>query len=235
MLKENFGNLFEGQELSEEFKEKTILVFEAAVSEKAKEQVEEISQELQEKFDDELSKIHEELVNKIDDALNYFVEGWMEENKIAIGTGIRTEIVENFITKLKDLFVESYIEVPEEKVEYVSEMEHTIVSMEETLNEQIQKNIDLNAKIGHMVKDRIFLDVAKGLAESESEKLKGLVESVEFISESDYKEKLETLRENYYPKQGTKTETIIESEHDKTIEPVVLKEAEYIQTKYANI
>lgn len=235
MLKENFGNLFEGEELSEEFKEKATLVFEAAVSEKAKEQVEEISQGLQEKFDEELGKIHEELVKKIDDALNYFVEGWMEENKIAIGTGIRTEIVENFITKLKDLFVESYIEVPEEKVEYVSEMEHKIVAMEEKLNEQMQKNIDLNAKIGSMVKESIFTDVAKGLAESESEKLKGLVESVEFISESDYKEKLETLRENYFPKTGTKTETIIESEDKQTTEPVILKEAEYIQTKYANI
>jgi hypothetical protein len=235
MLKENFGNLFEGEELSEEFKEKATLVFEAAVSEKAKEQVEEITQGLQEKFDDELGKIHEELVEKIDNALNYFVEGWMEENKIAISAGIRTDIVENFIVKLKDLFVESYIDVPEDKVEYVSEMEQKFIDMEEKLNEQVQKNIDLNAKIGSMVQESIFVDVAKGLAESESEKLKGLVKSVEFISESDYKEKLETLRENYFPKVGTKTETIDESVEKETIEPVVLKEAEYIQTKYANI
>jgi hypothetical protein len=235
MLQENFGNLFEGQELSDEFKEKATLVFEAAVTEKAKEQVEEISKELQEKFDKELETIHGELVEKIDSALNYFVEGWLEENKLAVETGIRTDIVENFITKLKDLFTESYIDVPEEKVEYVSEMEQKFVAMEEKLNEQVQKNIDLNAKIAGLVKESVFAHVAKDLAESESEKFKGLTESVDFVSESDYKEKLETLKENYFPKSSEKTEPVVEQTLDESVAPDISKEAQYISTKYANI
>ncbi len=235
MLQENFGTLFEGQELSDEFKEKATLVFEAAVTEKAKEQVEEISKELQEKFDAELETIHGELVEKIDSALNYFVEGWLEENKLAVETGIRTEIVEGFISKLKDLFVESYIDVPEEKVEYVSEMEQKFAAMEDKLNEQVQKNIDLNAKITGLVKESVFVDVAKDLAESESDKFKGLTESVEFVSESDYKSKLETLRENYFPKTTEKSEPIVEQHLDENVADIVSKEAQYISAKYANI
>lgn len=235
MSDQNFGNLFEGEDLSDEFKEKATLVFEAAVSEKAKEQVEEISKQLQEQFDTELEKIHGEMVTKIDESLNYFVDGWMEENKLAIDKGVRNDIVENFIVKLKDLFTESYIDVPEEKVEYVSEMETKFAEMETKLNEQVSKNIELNAKIASMVKESVFVDVAAGLAESESEKFAGLVESIDFTSAADYKEKLETLRENYFPKVGTKTEPTTETVINEDVIPEITKAAEYISHKYANI
>lgn len=236
MSDQHFGSLFEGEELSEEFKQKAALVFEAAVSEKAKEQVEEITTELQEKFDEELGKIHEDLVDKIDSAMNYFVESWMEENKLAIETGIRTDLVEGFISKMKDLFAESYIDVPEEKVDYVSEMESKMSDMESKLNEQVQKNIDLTKKMSNMVKESIQSIVGKELAESEIEKFKSLVESVEFVSESDYKEKLEILKENYFPVSKS-TEQVAESEQltESVSQPVIEQAAAYIANKYANI
>lgn len=236
MSDQNFGSLFEGEELSEEFKQKATIVFEAAVTEKAKEQVEVITTELQEKFDEELGKIHEDLVEKIDSAMNYFVESWMEENKLAIETGIRTDLVEGFISKMKDLFAESYIDVPEEKVDYVSEMESKMSDMESKLNEQVQKNIDLTKKMSNMVKESIQTIVGKELAESEIEKFKSLVESVEFVSESDYKEKLEILKENYFP-ASKPTEQVAESQqlNESEIEPVVDQAAAYIANKYANI
>lgn len=209
----DFGLIFEGTELSEEVKEKIKTVFESAVSVKVSAKVAAITEEFETKFDEELDSVKTELTEKIDSFLNYAVNEWVEENKLELETGMKNEITENFIVGLKTLFQESYIDVPEEKYDVLGEMEDKVEVLEDKLNEQLEKNISLSSKVSALVKESIIVEATKGLTDIDSDKLKALTEGVEFDTEATFKEKIQTIKENYFPKQAVKPHALTEELH----------------------
>ncbi len=208
----DFGNLFEGVELSEEFKGKLKTIFESAVSVKVSSKVETITEEFETKFEEALEEAKTELTEKIDAFLNYATNEWVESNTLAIESGMKTEITEGFIAGLKTLFQESYIEVPEEKLDVLAQMEEKVEETEEKLNEQIEKNVILNKKVSGLLKSAIVAEESIGLTAIDAEKLKGLTEGVEFESESIFKEKVATLKESYFPKATAKPNAALETQ-----------------------
>lgn len=211
----DFGALFEGSELSDEIKDKVKTIFESALAEKVATEVELIKEDYEAKFDASLDEIKAELVESIDTFLNYAVEEWVQENKLAVESGLRTEIAESFITGLKGLFLESFIEVPEEKYDLVAEMEEETATLKASLDEQIAKNAAAAVTISNLIKESVFTEVADGLALTDKDRLKTLAEGVEFGSEQEYKEKLLTIKENYWPKTpAPKTNTSLDESFD---------------------
>ena len=181
--------------LSEEFKEKTAVIFEAAVKSKLSEEIDRLETQYKEELEEEVSSTKSELVEKVDTYLNYVVENWIKENEIAIENGLRTEIAEGFMDKLKDLFTESYIQVPESKVDLVDELAEQVEELETKLNETTQKVIDQSGEIEEMTKDRIINESASDLADTQVEKLKSLVNDLDFEDEEKYAEKVNTIKE----------------------------------------
>ena len=216
----DFGALFEGSEISEEVKDKVKLIFEVALAAKLEEEVKTIQEEFEAKFEETLEEVKAELVEKIDSFLDYAVEEWVEQNRVALESGIRNEITENFILGLKELFAENYIEVPEEKFDLLGEMEEKVVDLTTDLDEQLAKNVTLNSKINSLIKESIIVEVGAGLTAIDSDKFKGLVENVDFESESSFKEKVTTIRENYFskttPKAALEESAVVEKEVKKT-------------------
>ena len=155
--------------------------------------------EYEEQFDSALSELREDFATKVDDYLNYMVQEWMEENQLAIESGLRSEIVEDFIGALKDVFVEHYIDIPEEKVDIVEQLVDKVEELEEQVNDQILKNIDLKKSLSEHHKTEIIHSVCEGLSLSQVEKIKSLAKNVEFVSEEDFAEKLEAIKESYFP------------------------------------
>jgi len=198
-MKEDIDALMQGESLSEEFVQKATTIFEAAVMSRVEEIAEEMEQEYAQQFDSAITELKEDFANKIDDYLNYMVEEWMEENKLAIESGLRSEIVEDFIGGLRNLFAEHYIDIPEEKVDVVEELTQTVEDLEGKLNEQIARSIELKKEINEHKKIQAVQAVCEGLTQTQVEKLKSLAESVEFTSEEDFTEKLNTLKEAYVP------------------------------------
>lgn len=198
-LKEDIDALLQGENLSEEFVKKATTIFEAAVLSRVEEIAEEVESQLQEQFDAAIEELKEDYATKIDDYLNYMVEEWMKENQLAIDTGLRAEIVEDFIGGLRNLFAEHYIDIPEEKVDVVQEMADKVEELEERLNEEIQRNIEFKKEINEAKKIQAVQTVCEGLTQTQAAKLKSLAESVEFTSEEDFAEKLTTLKEAYAP------------------------------------
>lgn len=198
-MKEDIDALVDGENLSEEFVQKATTIFEAAVMSRVEEIAEEMEQEYAEQFELAISEIKEDFATKVDDYLNYMVEEWMEENKLAIESGLRAEIVEDFIGGLRNLFAEHYIDIPEEKVDVVEELTQTVEALEKKLNEQISRSIELKKEINEHKKYQAVQAVCEGLTQTQVEKLKSLAESVEFTSEEDFAEKLNTLKEAYVP------------------------------------
>lgn len=187
--------------LSEEFKEKTSLIFEAAVKSKLSEEVTRLEEQYSEELAEEVSSIKTDLVGKVDSYLNYVVESWMEENKLAIHSGLRTEIAEGFMDKMKDLFVESYIDVPESKVDLVDELALQVEELEEKLNSTTGDAISLAEELETYKRDSIVAEASRGLADTQAEKLKGLLETVEFESEETFTAKVTTVKESYFSKE----------------------------------
>jgi hypothetical protein len=216
----DFGALFEGTEITEEVKTKITTIFEAALAVKVEAEVATIQEEFEVKFNETLDEVKAELVEKIDSFLDYAVEEWVDQNRVALESGIRNEITENFILGLKELFTENFIEVPEEKFDLVGEMESKIDEVTEELDAQLAKNVALNSKINTLIKESIVQEVVLGLTAVDADKLKTMVESVDFESESTYKEKLVTLRENYFPKAG-KPKSLVEDTANVEDKPVV--------------
>lgn len=198
-MKEDIDALMQGEDLSEEFVQKATTIFEAAVMSRVQEIVEEMETEYEQQFDSALSELREDFATKIDDYLNYMVQEWMEENQLAIESGLRSEIVEDFIVGLRNLFAEHYIDIPEEKVDAVEELAGKVEELEEELNEQIQRSVELSKTINEYEKIQAVQAVCEGLTQTQVEKLKSLAESVEFTSEEDFTEKLNTLKEAYAP------------------------------------
>ena len=191
-------------DLSEEFKEKAATIFETAVKTRIQEQVKVLEAQYEDKLSKESETIKEAMTEKVDSYLNYVVEEWMKENELAVERGIRTEIAEDFITGLKSLFKEHYIDVPEEKYNVLEDLTNQGKELEAKLNEQIEKNVNLTKEVSTFHKTQAILEVTADLAETEKEKFVSMAENVEYDSAEKFREKLETIKESYFPK--TKTE-----------------------------
>ena len=187
-------------DLSEEFKEKAATIFETAVKTRIQEQSKILEAKYEEKLSKETETVKEAMVEKVDSYLNYVVEEWMKENELAVERGIRTEIAEDFITGLKDLFKEHYIDVPEEKYNVLDDLTNQAKKLEEKLNEQFEKNVVLSKKVSEAEKVKIIDEVSSDLADTEKEKFNSMAENVEYDSAEKFKEKLETIKESYFPK-----------------------------------
>jgi len=187
-------------DLSEEFKEKAATIFETAVKTRIQEQVKVLESQYEEKLSKETETVKEAMVEKVDSYLNYVVEEWMKENELAVERGIRTEIAEDFITGLKSLFKEHYIDVPEEKYNVLEDLTNQGKELEAKLNEQIEKNVNLTKEVSEFHKTKAILDVTADLAETEKEKFVSMAENVEYDSAEKFREKLETIKESYFPK-----------------------------------
>ena len=186
--------------LSEEFKAKTAILFESALKSKLSEEVDRLEAQYKEELAEEVSSTKSDLVEKVDNYLNYVVETWMEDNKLAVQNGLRTEIAETFMEKMKDLFTESYIDVPESKVDLVDELAESVDELETKLNESTQKIIDTTAELEGYKRNTIIREATRDLAETQVEKLKSLVEDVDFGSEEIFAEKVNTVKESYFSK-----------------------------------
>ena len=190
--------LFEGEELSEEFQTKARTIFEAAINSKLAE-VRESVKEYEEQLVEEVASIKSELEERVDAYLEYVADEWMTDNQIAVESGLKTEMTDSFLNGMKSLFEEHYVSVPEDKYDVIESMVDKLDEMEGKLNEQIEKNIALNRRLAESSADVVFGEVTEGLAATQKEKLATLVENVEFESEADYREKLVTLKESYFP------------------------------------
>lgn len=198
-IEEDVEALVSGENLTEEFKEKAKTIFEAALRSKVYDIKEALEEQYNQTLQEEVQAIAEELQERADSYLEYVAEEWMHENQLAITRGIKEELTESFLVNLKGLFEQHYVSMPDEKYDVLENMVNKLDDMENKLNEQIDKNIQLSKRLCEAVAGGIFDDVADGLAATQKEKLASLAESVEFESEESYREKLETLRESYFP------------------------------------
>ena len=214
-VSDDVSALTQDAELSEEFKEKAATIFEAAVKSKIRSEVERIELEKTQEVAEEINRVQDELTEKVDNYMNYVVEEWMKENEIAIERGLKGEIAEDFISGLKSLFEEHYIDVPDEKYDILGQQSEKIDELEAKLNEQIEKSAELKKSHDVLVRERVFNECASDLADTEVEKFKSLAEEVDFSNEESFKEKLDQLKESYFPKATTVAESV-DSETDGT-------------------
>ena len=198
--------------LSDEFKQKAETIFEAAINTKVNAEIDRLEEKYNEELAEEIESTKADLVEKVDNYLNYVVENWMEENKLAIQNGLRTEIAEDFMNKLKDLFTESYIEVPEGKVDMVDDLADQVEELEKTVNESTQKAIDMAVELEGYKRDAIIREATKDLAETQVEKLKKLAENVDFEDEETFTQKVAQLKESYFAKTVNSQEGEVEEE-----------------------
>ena len=198
-VEEDLTALLEGEELSEEFQNKARTIFEAAIKTK----ISEVKSELQEQYEktivEEVASVKAELAERVDAYLEYVSDEWMSENKLAVEAGLKTEMTESFLTGMKSLFEDHYVTIPEDKYDVLNSMVEKLDEMEGKLNEQINKNVALNKRLAESTSDVILADVSEGLAVTQKDKLASLAENVEFDGEDNYREKLVTLRNSYFP------------------------------------
>ena len=210
-VKEDIEAIVNGEDLSEEFKNKASTIFEAAVSAKVLSEVNQRIEELETSYKKELSEAKEEhlstVTEKVDGYLNYIVEEWMKENELAVEKGIRSELVEDFMTGLKNLFTEHYIDIPEEKVDLVDDLFEKVEELEQKLDESINTSVDIKKELAEYKKAETLREVSEDLADTEKEKLGKLADGINFEDKSQYSEKLEVIKENYFPKQQSETIT----------------------------
>ena len=207
-------------ELSEEFKDKAKTVFETAYKAKVKKESEHMKKDMEDKLSKEKEAVKEELTQKVDSYLSYVVEEWMKENELAIERGLKGEIAEDFISGLKKLFEDHYIDVPNEKYDVLEDQARKIEDLNSKLNEEIEKNVELNSKIGEFAKNDIFEDVASDLAETAKEKFSKLAENIDYKTADEYRKKLETVKESYFPKtvsEGNEIDNVAAGEEPKDL------------------
>ena len=212
-IDEDVEALLGEEELSEEFKEKAKTIFEAALTSKVSELKEALEARYETALLEEVAEIKSALTERVDSYLEYVSQEWMTENQLAVEEGLKTEMTESFLTGMKSLFEEHYVTIPEDKYDVLESMVEKLDDMETKLNEQIEKNVSLNKRLSESVADGIFESVSEGLAATQKDKLASLAESVEFESDDQYREKLETLKEAYFAKKASssaKTETLSE-------------------------
>ena len=237
-VKEDIDAIVSGEELSEDFKTKAATIFEAAVSAKVISEVNDRLQIFEDEYTKELSEAKEEYLTnmseKIDGYLNYVVEEWMEENELAVEKGIRSELVEDFMTGLKNLFQEHYIDIPEEKVDLVDDLFEKVEELETKLDESINTNVEVKKELAKFKKEEVLRSVSEELAETEKEKLTKLADGIDYEDDSQYQEKLEVLKENYFPKTSDAPQTISEEventeTEENTEEPVDPSISRYVK------
>ena len=198
-IEEDVNALLAGEELSEEFQEKARTIFEAAIKTKVAEIKEDLQAAYEEALIEEVQAVKSELVERVDAYLEYVADEWVSENALAVEAGLKTEMTESFLSGMKGLFEDHYVSIPEERYDVIESMVDKLDEMEEKLNEQIHRNVALNKRLAESVTDVIFAEVTEGLALSQKDKLASLAENVEFDSEANYREKLVTLKESYFP------------------------------------
>jgi hypothetical protein len=198
-MEEHVNALLEGENLSEEFHAKATTIFESAVKAKLEEEVALLEQAYAETLEERIAEIQEELSSQVDEYLNYVVEQWIEENEVAVESALRSELTEDFISGLRTLFAEHYIDVPEEEVHVVEELSQTVEELEAKLNEEIERNVALTTMLSESRKVELTSYVCEGLTSTQAEKLKSLAENVAYTSDDEFVEKISTLRENYFP------------------------------------
>ncbi len=198
-VEDDINALIAGEELSEEFQEKAKTIFEAAINSKVSMIKEDLEKEYAKVLQEEIDSTKIKLTERVDSYLEYVAGEWLEENSLAVEQGLKAEMSESFLTGMKSLFEEHYVSIPEDKYDVLESMVNKLDDMEEKLNEQIDKNVGLTKRLAESKSDGILSDVSEGLAVTQKDKLASLAESVEFESESDYREKLVTLRNSYFP------------------------------------
>ena len=206
-IEEDVNALLSGEDLSEEFKEKAKTIFEASINAKITDIENQLNEQYEKALNEQVEEIKVELTERTDAYLEYVAQEWMEENALQVENGIKTEMTESFMEGMKKLFEEHYVTLPEDKYDVLENMVDKLDEMETKLNEQIEKNVTLNQKLGESTAQTIFNNVAEGLAVSQKEKLQSLAESVEFESEESYRGKIETLKESYFGQKKTTTTT----------------------------
>lgn len=211
--------------LSEEFKAKTAVIFEAAINSKLREEVDRLEEQYEAQLDEELGEIRDELIEKVDGYLNYVVETWMAENELAVQNGLRTEIAEDFMNRLKDLFVESYVEVPESKVDLVDDLAEQVEELDEKLNAAIGDNISLSEELEEYKRTAIIAEHSDDLADTEIEKLQSLVADMDFVDEETFASKVKTVKESYFKKKTAKVNDLSEEVTEDADAPASLDES----------
>mgnify|MGYP003310898746 CR=1 FL=1 len=233
-MEDDLNALVQGLELSEENQGKAKTIFEAAINSKASAIRAEIQEEFDSKLDEHVEEIKVGLQERVDSYLEYVADEWFDENQLAIENGLKADMTESFLSGMKGLFEEHYVEIPEEKYDVLKSMVEKLDDMETKLNEQIEKNINLNGRLAESVADGILESVSDGLAATQKEKLASLAESVEFESDEEYREKLETLKESYFPHKGapaTKSENLSEGvDNAEGLESHTASMASYLKT-----
>ena len=216
--------LLEGEELSEEFQDKARTIFEGAIRSKVSEIKEELQEAYAEALVEELDSIKAGLTERVDAYLEYVADEWFVENALQVETGLKTEMTESFLEGMKSLFEEHYVNIPEEKYDVLNSMVDKLDEMESKLNEQIDRNVALNRRLAESTADGVFADVAEGLADTQKEKLATLAENVEFESDTDYREKLETLKESYFPSRTSAPKSTSENLSEEVSTDEVISE-----------
>ena len=226
-VKDDVAALVNGEDLTEEFKAKAATIFEAAIVNRVKAEVAKLEEEFEAKLEEAAAQNQEGLVEKVDGYLNYVVETWIAQNEIALERGMKSEILENFVSGLKGLFEENYIDIPEEKFDVVGQMEETIEELQAKLDEQLAANVEMNKVIAEQARVDIIKDACNGLTDTEVEKFTGLAEELAFEDEESFATKVQTIRENYFTNKAGKvmvesvvTDTPVESlTEEKVIDP----------------
>jgi len=213
--------LTEGEDLSEEFKEKAKTIFEAAVRSKLVEESEKLNETFESLVSERVDQIKAELSEEVKGTVNYAINRWLEENQVPIDRGVRNEITEDFIAGLKNLFQEHYINIPDEKIDVVEGMADDLREMEQRLNEQIERNIELNNRLSESTRVVILNQISEGLADTQKEKLSSLAEGVNFESAEKFAEAVKTLRESYFPNAALKNEVVDETPVDGEVTPAM--------------
>ena len=231
-IEEDVAALLAGEDLSEEFREKAKLIFETAINAKISEIYESLEEHYESKLLEEVDSMKGQLVERVDAYLEYVADEWLQENALVVEQGLKTEMTESFLQGMKGLFEDHYVTIPDDKYDVLESMVDKLDEMETKLNEQIERNVALNQRLAESVADVIFSDITEGLATSQKDKLASLAENVEFDSEANYREKLVTLRESYFPRntsaQRDYSETL--SEETNYNEPVSGVMGSYLQT-----
>ena len=222
-VSEDVESLFaEDESVSADFKKKASIVYEARVNDRVTQIVEEIEDQYANKFEEAVTEIKTELTEKVDDYLNYVVEQWMTDNQIAVESGLRAELTEEFISGLRNLFAEHYIDVPEEKVDLVDELATRVEALESQLDEEMERGMEFAKALVTARQNEITAEVCEGLTDTQEEKIKSLAESVDFSTEEEFREKVQTIRENYFPSEvkqadGETLNEKVETDADKKV------------------
>jgi hypothetical protein len=213
-MKEHIDAMFNGEDLSEDFKEKATTIFEAAIHARINEEIERLEEQYATQLEEAVGEVAEEISSKLDDYLNYCVEQWMKENEVAIEHSLKSEITEDFMDGLKNLFAENYIEIPEDKLDVLEQLTAKVEELEDKLNAQVSENIELSKSISQYNVQEIFAEVSEGLVMTQVEKLRQLAEGIDYDSVDNYRKKLLLVKENYFPTQQV---TVSTTEEDNAI------------------